>query len=177
MRDEARAAFFERISSAATNPACTDEEISAIMDELSDTTGSRGLVFLECLRNTFQRTVAMLVPVCVLLCLAPSEEQLSEVQSLVQASLSAQQYEVFLTMLRERNVQLLAVAQALDSFKGVSMDIWRSTDVLHSLIRTRFRSILNPRQTVRTTMRFHKLFSHLKTEEVLNYGRNSTELL
>ena len=174
---EVRDAFFEQISSAAANPACAEEEISALMDELADTVGPRGPVFLECLRSTFQRTVAMMVPECVLFCLALSESKLPEVQSLVQASLGTEQYELFATMQQESKVQLLALAQALGNFKEVAGEIWHYTDSLHSLIHTNFRSILQPRQTARTAMRVHRLFQHLKAEEVLNYGRNSSELL
>ena len=172
-----RDAFFEQISSAATNPACAEEEISALMDELADTVGPRGPVFLECLRSTFQRTVAMMVPECVLLCLALNEGQLPEMQSLLQASLGAEQYELFATMQKESKVQLLALAQALGNFKKTAGEIWHYTDVLHSLIRTRFRTIMQPRQCARMVMRLHKLFRHLKTEEVLNHGSNSSELL
>jgi hypothetical protein len=174
---EVRDAFFEQISSAATNPACADEEISTLMDELADTVGPRGPVFLECLRSTFQRTVAMMVPECVMLCLALNEGKLPEVHSMLKASLGAQQYELFATMQQESKVELLAVAQALGNFKEVAGEIWHYTDVLHSLIRTRFRSIMQPRQCARMVMRLHKLFRHLKAEEVLNYGRNSSELL
>lgn len=172
-----RDAFFEKITAAATNPTSGEEEISALMDELADTLGPRGYVFVECLRTTFQRTVAMMVPECMLFCLALSEERMVEMQGLLQASLSPQQYDVFLTCHRESAAQRHALAEALDNFKTVARDLWRHTDVLHSLIRNRFRSILQPRQTARAAMRVHSLFKHLKAEEVLNYGRNTSELL
>ena len=174
---EMRDAFFDKITAAATNPTSGDEEISALMDELADTLGPRGFVFVECLRTTFQRTVAMMVPECMLFSLAFNEERLGEMQSLLQASLSPQQYEMFLKVHRESAVQRLALAEALDNFKTVARDLWHHTDVLHSLIRTRFRSILQPRQTARAAMRIHSVYKHLKAEEVLNYGRNSLELL
>ena len=173
----ARGTFLETITSAADNPAVGDEEIAALIDELADTVGPRGLVFVDCLRTAFQRTVAMMVPEQVLLSLALSEERLVELRNLLQASLSIEQYERFITIQRESASQRLALAEALDGFKAVAGEIWHHSDTLHCLIRSTFKSILRPRQMARMGMRIHTLFKHLQAEKVLNYGSNSSELL
>lgn len=173
----ARGTFLEKITSAAENTAVGDEEIAALIDELADTVGPRGLVFVDCLRTTFQRTVAMMVPEPVLLSLALSEERLVELRSLLQASLSIEQYERFITIQRESASQRLALAEALDGFKTVAGEIWHHSDTLHCLIRSTFKSILRPRQMARMGMRIHTFFKHLEAEKVLNYGSNSSELL
>lgn len=154
-----------------------EEGIEGLLREATEKFGPRGSVRVDWLRSAFQRTVALLVPESVLLSLALSDDRMLEMQSLLQASLSTQQYELFITMQRESSVQRLALAKALDSFKDGAAAIWCHASRLHSMLHSEVRPLFEPKQLGRFVLWIHRHYAKLKAEEVLDYGHNSTEVL
>lgn len=166
--------YFQRLREVETGK---EDEIVEIMDELSDNLGPEGWVRVEYIRKYFQRTVSVMIPECMLLGLVLNEEKLQEVQSLLQATLPAQTYEVLMRVLRESAAQRTALTEALDGFKHLAADILHQSNFVHTLIRTRFRPMFRPSQVATMALRLRQHFLHLKAEEVLDYGRNCTEVL
>lgn len=175
--EELRSELMRRFSAVVTEPGSGQEGIERLMREVTEKFGPRGSIRIDWLRSIFQRTVGMMIPESVLLSLALSDENFSEMRSLLQASLSVEQFDLFLTMQRESAAQRLALAEVLNGFKISAAAIWQHASCLHTMIRSELRPLLQPKQLGRFILWVNLQYADLKIEEVLDYGHNSTEVL
>lgn len=175
--EELRSELMRKFSAAVADPGSGQEDIEGLMREVTEKLGPRGSIRIEWLRSIFQRTVAMMIPEPVLLSLALSDENFTEMRSLLQASLSGEQFDLFLTIQRESAAQRLALAEALSGFKTSTAAISQHASCLHTMIRSKLRPLFHTKQLGRFVLWVNSQYANLKIEEVLDYGHNCTEVL
>ena len=180
---QSRQQLFSKLSAALANTATSDEVIESILDELRDQVGATGKSRVETLIKTFQQTMDMMIPMHVKFFLwisgadaglvmgAPKWEDVAKAVSLTEEQIgSIKEYQGILS---HEKIQL---TECFETLKRMVNKIVRHSKSLHSLM-DEMRLFLKPRQIGHFFLWLAKYHPDLETEEVLNHGSNSSQLI
>lgn len=157
------------------NDQVTEEEIEGLLQETIGKMGAAGSLRLGALRQAFQSTVSVMIPEAVLCFMALSAaDALNLAESGILSSIGLQAAAVFQQF--QRDLEIEGLRDLLEQFKTAMGEVWQQMDIFYSLVRT-MKQVLSPRQQVHLAVWICMHYYHLKTEAVLDYGHNSTEVL
>ena len=170
--------LLEKMNAAVeTQGSAGEVEIESLLKQASEMFSPTGWARVDLLRTAFQRTVAMIVPEPVLLCLALNEGRFQDMQKLMESSMSPEMYQLLLTWQRENNTQKQELIDTFSRFKSVSQSIWYHASRLYTMVHSHLRPLFTSKQLGRMMLWVNQNYSDLKTEQVLDYGHHSTEVL
>lgn len=181
---QSRQQLFSKLSSALSNPSTSDEVIESILDELRDQVGATGKSRVETLIKTFQQTMDMMIPMHVKFFLwisngesgsflpeTPRWDDMVKTANLTEEQLGPiKEYQGILSHEKSQ------LSECFESLKRMVNKIVRHSKSLHSLM-DEMRLFLKPRQIGHFFLWLAKYHPDLETEEVLNHGSNSGQLI
>ena len=170
--------FLGKLASLVGNAEAEEGEIDKVLKEWANCSSLGGERRGVLLRETFRRTVEMMIPGHIAQSLAlcdiatfPEFQSLQQVFPLNPAQqLALNQCQALL------KAEQTALQEAISSFKAVAESIYQHTQALQSLILD-FLSVLRPRQVAYIALWFSGKYMGLQVEKVLNYGHCVTEML
>lgn len=170
--------FLGKLGLLVGNAEAKEREIEGVLREWSDRSGLGGERRDVLLRETFRRTVEMMIPGHIVQALALCDiATLPEFQSLQQAfPLSPAQQLAFNQCEALLQAEQPALQEALNSFKAVADSIYQHTQALQAMLLG-FLPVLRPRQIAHLALWFSGKYASLPVEKVLNYGHCVTEML
>lgn len=172
-----RAVFQAKLAEMLQNPQTTEAELNTLIDGTKDKLCVGERLHSESLQEAFNRTVDMMIPEQVVVSLMMGQENaLPEFEALVQSSLSANLIARFRDAQMHFREETPGLKEALNRFKSAADGLRQHVQTFESLLLS-LRPILSARQCALWSLWLNKYETCLSSEKVLNYGRNSMELL
>lgn len=170
--------FMGKLRELMGSEEAREEEIEGVLREWNRRLGVGGGRRDELLRETFRRTVELMVPGHVAQAIALCDiSALPDFQSLLRAfPLTPTQQIAFSKCQTLLQGEQPALQSALNSFKAVAESICEHTEALQAWLLG-FLPVLRPRQMAHLALWFCHRYADLSAEKVLNYGHCGAEML
>ena len=163
--------LFHRLEEMVEQPDTRERDIEEVLEECRETVGVQGKLRNQALKETFQRTVELMVPENVQFSLI-----LGGKSTFPHDFLTSEELTIYQQGLNHCKEQHSAVQFALEAFKSEIAAICHSADLLNSTIEG-MRPLLSPRQMAQFAIWIKKYYIGLSPQQVLSEGRNCTQVL
>lgn len=163
--------LFQRLEAMVAQQDTSERAIEEVLEECRDTVGVQGSLRTQTLKETFHRTVLLMIPEYLQSSLViAGKEQFSP------DFLTSREISVYQECAKHCQEQYSAVQSALEAFQSETAVICHSADILNSTIEG-LRPLLSPRQMALFAIWIKKYYIGLSPQQVLSDGRNCTQLL